>query len=50
MADYEFSLKKKLLWNCSKFVRLPKYMFPVDTWFNNNVIEKSRDVATFGLT
>ena len=50
MADYEFSLKKKLLWNFSKFVRLRKNMFPVDTWFNNNVIEKSSDVATFGFT
>ena len=39
---------KDNLWNFSEFESWPKYMFPADTWLNNNVIITSNNVATLG--
>ena len=41
-------LSKENLWNFSEFESWPKYMFPADTWLNNNVIITWNDVATLG--
>ena len=41
-------MSKDNLWNFSEFESWPKYMFPADTWLNNNVIVTSNNVATLG--